>query len=136
MKAIALRAFRPRWGVGPQVIVVLLVIGLFGALLIEPTRQLLEQRERIAGMASDLEKIDRSNERLEDRIARLNDPDFLEQRARTQVGLVRPGETTYIVMPPSRGATKPGRKGPKKAPAVRPEPPGLIEGFLDFIGVP
>ena len=112
------------------------MIGLFGALLIEPTRQLLEQRERIAGMASDLEKIDRSNERLEDRIARLNDPDFLEQRARTQVGLVRPGETTYIVMPPSRGANKPGKKGTKKPPAARPEPPGLIEGFLDFIGVP
>src|SRR5687767_14778152 len=106
MRAIAMRPFRPRWGVGPQIVVVLLVIGLFGALLIEPTRQLLEQRERIAGMASDLEKIDRSNERLEDRIARLNDPDFLEQRARTQVGLVRPGETTYIVMPPGRGANK------------------------------
>jgi cell division protein FtsB len=136
MKAIALRAFRPRWGVGPQVIVVLLVIGLFGALLIEPTRQLLEQRERIAGMASHLEKIDRSNERLEDRIARLNDPDFLEQRARTQVGLVRPGETTYIVMPPSRGAGKPGKRADRKAPVTRPEPPGLIEGFLDFIGVP
>jgi cell division protein FtsB len=116
--------------------VVLLVISLFGALLIEPTRQLLEQRARIAGMASDLEKIDRTNERLEDRIARLNDPDFLEQRARTQVGLVRPGETTFIVMPPSRAAGGRGKKGPRKAPVAPPEPPGLIEGFLDFIGVP
>jgi cell division protein FtsB len=116
--------------------VVLLIISLFGALLIEPTRQLLEQRARIAGMASDLEKIDRSNERLEDRIARLNDPDFLEQRARTQVGLVRPGETTFIVMPPSRGAGKAGKKGPRKARAATPQPPGVIEGFLDFIGVP
>jgi cell division protein FtsB len=119
------------------VVVILLVISLFGALLIEPTRQLLEQRARIAGMASDLEKIDRSNERLEDRIARLNDPDFLEQRARTQVGLVRPGETTYIVMPPGRAGTgKAGKKGPRKTRVAPPEPPGLIEGFLDFIGIP
>ncbi|MGH2806888.1 MAG: FtsB family cell division protein [Actinomycetota bacterium] len=133
MKVLPLR---PRWGVGPQVIVVLLIIGLFGALLIEPTRQLLEQRERIAGMASDLETIERSNERLEDRIARLSDPDFLEQRART-VGLVRPGETTYIVMPPSRGhGKKGGQRADRKARAPRVQPPGPIEGFLDFVGIP
>ena len=136
MKAMALRPFRPRWGVGPQIVVVLLIVGLFGALLIEPTRQLIEQRERIAGMATSLKKIERSNERLEDRIARLNDPDFLEQRARTQVGLVRPGETTYIVMPPSRGSKGARKKGRDKVAVPRAQPPGLIEGFLDFIGVP
>lgn len=135
MKAMAVRAgARDRWGIGPQVVVFLLVMGLFGALAIEPTRQLLEQRRRIDGMAADFEQVQRSNERLEARIERLKDPDFLEQRARTQIGLVRPGETTFIVMPPSRGtASKVKREQRKAAP---PEPPGFIEGLVDFLGLP
>jgi hypothetical protein len=40
-------------------------------------------------------------------------------------------------MPPSRGATgRQGKKGRRKAPVAIPKPPGLIEGFLDFIGIP
>ncbi len=136
MRAMALRGgMRDRWGIGPQVVVFLLVMGLFGALAIEPTRQLLEQRKRIDGMAADFEAVQRSNERLEARIERLKDPDFLEQRARTQIGLVRPGETTFIVMPPRRGAAS--NKGKRaRTEAAPPEPPGFIEGFVDFLGLP
>ena len=138
MSAHVLRPrMRTRWGAGPQIVIVCLIIGLFGALAIEPTRQLLEQRARISGMATDLERVERSNERLENRVARLKDPDFLEQRARTQIGLVRPGETTYVVMPPSRRADRrsDGHRR-KQARAESPEPPGLIEGFLNFLGLP
>lgn len=136
MRAMALRPpFRDRWGVGPQVVVFLLIMGLFGALAIEPTRQLLEQRRRIDGMAADFDQVRRSNERLEARIERLKDPDFLEQRARTQIGLVRPGETTFIVMPPTRGAASDkGKRNQREA--APPEPPGFIEGFIDFLGLP
>ncbi len=136
MRAMALRPrFRDRWGIGPQVVVFLLVMGLFGALAIEPTRQLIEQRKRIDGMAADFAQVQRSNERLEARVERLKDPDFLEQRARTQVGLVRPGETTFIVMPPSRRSEsdKAARRRRAEPP---PEPPGFIEGFIDFLGLP
>ena len=125
---------RSRWRTGPQIVVVVLVIGLFASLAIEPTRQLIEQRQRIAGMAEDLDQVQRSNERLEDRIARLKDPDFLEQRARTQMGLVRPGETTFIVMPPSRGTAGKTRKARHRPEA--PEPPSLLEAFVAFVGLP
>ena len=135
MRAIALRPrMRPRWGIGPQIVVVVLVIGLFGSLAIEPTRQLIEQRRRIAGMAEDLDQVQRSNERLEDRVARLKDPDFLEQRARTQMGLVRPGETAFIVMPPSRDGGGKDRKRRDRPPV--PEPPSFLEAFVTFIGLP
>ena len=123
----------PSLGIGPQIVALLLVLGLLGAMAIEPTRQLIEQRERIAGMSNDLSQIQRSNERLDARIGRLKDPDFLEQRAR-DIGLVRPGETAYVVMPPSRSrakaaaASKPERKPP-------PPQPGFIDGFLEFVGI-
>ena len=135
MKVMALRPrFERRWGAGPQVIVFLLIMGLFGALAVEPTRQLLEQRRRIDHMATEFDQVTRSNERLEARIERLKDPDFLEQRARTQIGLVRPGETTFIVMPPRGGAPGKREKRQHKDPAP-PEPPGFIEGFVDFLGL-
>ncbi len=111
----------------------LLVLGLLGAMAIEPTRQLIEQRERIDTMSQDLSQIQRSNRRLDARIGRLNDPDFLEQRAR-DIGLVRPGETAYVVMPPSRSRTRPGAS--KEPTRSRPPPrPGFIHGLLDFIGI-
>jgi cell division protein FtsB len=124
----------PSLGMGPQIVALLLVLGLLGAMAIEPTRQLIEQRERIEGMSSDLEQVQRSNRKLEDRISRLKDPDFLEQRAR-DIGLVRPGETAYVVMPPSRGSGD--RKQPKRTAAPEPAPaePGFLEGFLSFVGL-
>lgn len=134
MKAATAGRLRPRLGPGPQVVIVVLIVGLFGALAIEPTRQLLDQRERLSGMSNDLRKVENSNERLEARIERLKDPDYLEQRARSQ-GLIREGETTYIVMPPSDS-----RKAAKERKARRdrtpPEPPTLLESFFQFVGLP
>lgn len=133
MKALTAGRVRPRLGPGPQIVIVVLIVGLFGALAIEPTRQLLEQRERLAGMSNDLRKVETSNDRLEARIDRLKDPDFLEQRARS-LGLIRQGETTYIVMPPSDS-----KKAQKRRRAARdrtpPAPPSLLESFLQFVGI-
>lgn len=134
MKAMTAGRFRPRLGPGPQIVVVVLVVGLFGALAIEPTRQLLDQRERLAGMTQDVRGVERSNRRLEARIDRLKNPDFLEQRART-LGLVRSGETTYIVMPPGKAAKKDRGRGAQQQQPPPPEP-GFVEAFMQFIGIP
>ena len=134
MRAMTAGRMRPRLGLGPQIAIVVLVVGLFSALAVEPTRQLLEQRERLAGMSNDLSKVENSNEKLEARIDRLKDPDFLEQRARA-LGLVRSGETTYIVMPPSNARNKTQRRKAAKAQAPPPEP-GVVESFLRFVGIP
>ncbi len=123
----------PSLGMGPQIVALLLVLGLLGAMAIEPTRQLIEQRERIHGMSNDLEQIQRSNRRLEGRIGRLKDPDFLEQRARG-IGLVRPGETAYVVMPPSRSSSRPDKEK-KVAPEPATPAPGFVDGFLSFLGL-
>ena len=137
MKALTLRPRLrlPHLGIGPQVVVVLLVLALLGAMAIEPTRQLLEQRERISGMAADVAEIERSNSHLSKKIERLQDPDFLEQRAREQIGLVRPGEVAIVVMPPSKKAHD---REPKRNRAQKEKPPlpsGFIEGFLNFVGL-
>ena len=84
-------------------------------------------------MASDLAKIERLNDRLEARIDRLQDPDYIEQRARSQAGLVHPGEIPYVVMPPSDGTRSDPAERRETQPAPPPDP-GVVESFLDFIG--
>ncbi len=136
MKALTLPRLRlPRLGVGPQIVVVLLVLALLGAMAIEPTRQLLEQRERISGIAADLAEIEQTNSHLARKIQRLQDPDFLEQRAREQIGLVRPGEVAIVVMPPSKKAQDKEPKRNKVREKTPPLPSGFIEGFLNFVGL-
>lgn len=142
MRAVAVRAGGrskkirlPSLGMGPQIVALLLVLGLLGAMAIEPTRQLIEQRERIEGMSEDLRGIQKSNRRLENRIGRLKDPDFLEQRARN-IGLVRPGETAYVVMPPSRSAAAETERSQKKVERPVLEEPGFLDGLRAFLGLP
>lgn len=124
----------PRSGWAP-VVAVLLIVGLIAAIAIEPARQLLAQRDRINGMASELEELTTTNRALEERIDRLQDPDYLEQEAR-EVGLVRPGETAYVVMPPGRKARMAKRrKLSAKVPPPAPPQPTFVDQLLVFIGL-
>lgn len=134
MSQVGLRRPRLMLGRGPGIVAFMLVLGLLLAMAIEPARQLLTQRERVDAMETDLAKIERMNEQLETRIDRLKDPDYIEQQARAQAGLVHPGEIPYVVMPPSDGARSEASKRPAKPPAPAPEEPGTIESFLDFVG--
>ncbi|MGH2825893.1 MAG: FtsB family cell division protein [Actinomycetota bacterium] len=129
------RGKKRRLGMLPQMIALLLVMGLAGAMAIQPTRQLLEQRDRIADMTGDLERVNKSNGALRERVKRLNDPDYLEQVAR-ESGYARPGETVYNVVPPSRKEQKQQekRRANKEKPAPEPEP-GFMERFLNFVGL-
>lgn len=105
-------------------------------MIVEPTRQLMQQKDRLSQSASQLAGLESTNSKLEQRIDRLQDPDFIEQKAREQAGLVRPGETLYVVVPPSAGKLEAKRKEKQRAAedsAPAPEP-GVVERFLSFVG--
>jgi cell division protein FtsB len=120
--------------VGPGVVVFALVAALLASMAIEPTIELMQQNDRIARMKAELREIETTNERLERRIERLDDPDFLEQKAREQFGLVRPGETAYLVVPPGREPARERRKEREPEPPPPPEP-GFVERLLQFVGL-
>jgi cell division protein FtsB len=124
----------PRSGWAP-VVAVLLILGLIVAIAAEPARQLMAQRDRINGMASELDELTTTNQALDDRIDRLQDPDYLEQEAR-EVGLVRPGETAYVVMPPGRKArlAKKRKLRAETPPPPAPEPT-FVQELFEFMGL-
>lgn len=80
-----------------------------------PLRQAYEQRQALAQEKTRLQALRSENKSLEQRLARLNDPEYQEKLAREQLGLVRPGETSYVVVPgPTPTETVKARIEPKR----------------------
>jgi cell division protein FtsB len=107
--------------VGPA-LVVLVVLGiLFVAVL--PTRTLLQQRRDTKAATAELRELRERNAALEERARRLRDPREIEQLAREQYGLVRPGEEPYVVLPAP----------PPPAPEDDDEDRNLVERVWDSV---
>jgi len=81
-----------------------------------PARQALEQRDSLRAEERKLAALKTSNTKMQERLSRLSDPDYLEKVAREQLGLVRPGETSFVVEHPEGPPVK------VKATAPAPKP--------------
>lgn len=77
----------------------MLAIG-FGVAALGPAQQAMKQRRAIESEQQKLAALRSTNIQLDAELARLNDQEYLEKSAREQLGLVRPGETAYIVERP------------------------------------
>jgi cell division protein FtsB len=64
-----------------------------------PVRTYLNQRAASERARQQIEVIARENERLEQRADDLRDPDTIEQLAREDLGMVKPGEESYGILP-------------------------------------
>jgi cell division protein FtsB len=72
-------------------------------LAVAPLRALIDQRSDLAKLEQQAGQLAERNARLEARIDRFTDPTYLEQLARQCLGMVRPGETSFVMVP-TRGA--------------------------------
>jgi cell division protein FtsL len=95
------RARRPsRILSGPARIAIMsLILVAILFLFVFPTRSFLAQRHQIGAAQHDLDVLQAQNRKLEDEAARLKTPAEIEQIARTQYGMTRPGEQAYAVVP-------------------------------------
>lgn len=74
-----------------------LVVVLFA--FVYPTRTFLQQREEVGAAERRLAVLEESTEALRRDNARLQSDAEVERRAREDYGLVRPGETPYVLVP-------------------------------------
>ena len=80
--------------------VALLLIALAVMLLaVAPLRGYLDERSDLAELRSHAAVLEQQNARLDDRIAQLSDATYLERLARECLGMVKPGETAFVVVP-------------------------------------
>ncbi|MCO8129208.1 septum formation initiator family protein [Acidimicrobiia bacterium EGI L10123] len=69
------------------------------AVYVFPTRTWLDQRAALAETSVELRELQAERSALEQRVAELDSDGQIEEIARSQYGLVRPGEEAYAVLP-------------------------------------
>lgn len=93
----------------------LALVGLL-FVFVYPTRTYLQQRNQISAAHQHLAQLRRDTARIERQSRQLLTDAAVERIAREQYGLVKPGETPYVLVPTAPPATTP----PTTAPAVPP----------------
>ena len=80
--------------------VALLLIALAVVLLaIAPLRGYLDERGELSDLTKQATILEQQNQAMQDRIDQLSDATFLERIARECIGMVKPGETAFVVVP-------------------------------------
>jgi cell division protein FtsB len=120
------RAVRGAWvearsGERPLLVVLLAAIVLAVVMLSGPFERYADGRTRVEATRSTAEALDEEIARLEARVEQLEDPANLEQLAREQQGMIRPGEVAYTLVPPE--VDRPVISAPRGSDAGEPTPP-------------
>jgi cell division protein FtsB len=68
-----------------------------------PVRTYLSERSQIADLTRQSIVLEHRNARLERQISRLHNPLYLEKLARECLGMVRPGEVSFVLVPKGGG---------------------------------
>lgn len=110
------RTWVAAWAGNRPYLAVLAVLLVTATIMLSgPLQHYLDGRERVDHLEEKLAVLTAENERLEARRADLQDPDTIELLAREELGLVRPGEVAYAVVPPDVDR-------PRIAPPRDPQP--------------
>lgn len=119
-------ARRPASGRPRTARAVALGLALMALLLsaIYPVRQYLAQRAHLRDLVAQERALDAQIAELKQLEQRLRTDDEIERIAREELGMVRPGEVAFVIVPgpEAEAAPKPGPAPPPAAPA-RPAPP-------------
>ena len=80
-----------------KVVLYAALIGLLLASYVSPLQEIFTARARAAELSADLHHLEANIAAQERVIEELNTPEGVERVARQRYGMVRPGETVYIV---------------------------------------
>ena len=89
-----------------RAVVLLAIVCAVMLLGIAPLRGYLGQRSQLAELRQQASALERQNAALQHRIDELSDPTYLERLARECLGMVKPGETAFVIVP-KHGSPKP-----------------------------
>jgi cell division protein FtsL len=109
---------RARSGLTSRGLLLFLVLFVLAATAVYPLRQYVAQQGRIERLQAKQAALDAANAQLERERARLNDPAYVEQLAKRDFHLIRPGEQPWLLTgtPPADKATAPAAEPARKAP--------------------
>lgn len=71
---------------------------------------------RVAGLQAEYDALKRRNQQLRAEVAELKEPEGIERAARQTLGLTKPGENVYVVLPAEGATSQPvAQAAPEKA---------------------
>ena len=86
-------------------ILAVVVLGLLLAAVF-PLRTYLSERSQIGRLTRQAQVLEARNLRIQERIRQLHDPKYLQRLARECLGMVKPGEVAFVMVPKG-GSPKP-----------------------------
>jgi cell division protein FtsB len=108
----------PPLGLTPRGALLFVVLFALAATAVYPLRQYVAQRDRIARLQAKQEALVAENRRLSQERARLRDPAYVEQVAKRDFHVVKPGEEQWVVT----GKAPTAQPAPPRAQADQPRP--------------
>ena len=99
---------RSRLRLTPRAAVLAVIVLVLATAAMVPLRRYFAQQARMDTLERRVDTLQRERERLEAEIVRLNDPEYLEELARKCLGMVRPGEISFVTVPEG-GKPRPAR---------------------------
>ncbi|HKF00109.1 MAG TPA: septum formation initiator family protein [Actinomycetes bacterium] len=120
-----------RLGLTRRGLILVLIVFALTAMSVYPLRQYVAQRQRIEQLQAKHDALAGEVRRLEAERERLRDPDYVEQLAREELHVARPGEESWVLTGPP-----PGDRA-VAAPPPRPERSWLrriLDGLLGRAG--
>ena len=115
----------------PFLIALFGLLVVIGAMAVGPLRSLSAANDRVDELTRERDVLAEEVSELEEQRADLNDPDEQEVYAREQLGLVKPGEMPYVVLP-DPNAPPPGGDGAAEE-AEPPAPSPWYERLVDAL---
>ncbi len=115
-------AGKPRRRITLPGLLLILMAGAILFLTIAPVREILNQRAEIDQLGSQLNVIKKRNEQLRVETQRLNTDAYIEKQARERLGLIKPGEEPYVIVPPAQQAPAPAQTAKPAQPVLKSKP--------------
>jgi cell division protein FtsB len=97
--AVAQHAARGRSRFTARGAILMVVVTVLALYLVVPLRTYMAQRDRLSQLEHQTTVLQQQNDLLRSRIQQLHDPAYLERVARECLGMVRPGEIPFVVVP-------------------------------------
>lgn len=87
----------------PYALILVVLVTLAAAMALGPLQVFSAAADRVDELEGERERLEGEVEGLEERRDRLEDPSEIERLARSELGLVRPGEIPFVVVVPEEG---------------------------------
>lgn len=84
----------------PYIVGLIALFALGLVMLSGPLQTYMDGRARVEVLEGQLGALESANRQLDARAGELRDPDLVELLARERLGMIRPGEVPYVVVPP------------------------------------